>query len=95
MPSPPIVGLFVFAVILLGVFAGWAIGRRLPEDHLNTETRSLVSLSMAVVGTLSALVLGLLVSNANTSFSERNREITVLSANILRLESYARKLVTG
>ena len=50
---------------------------------------------MAVVGTLSALVLGLLISNANTAFSERNREITVLSANILRLDqalrSYGRK----
>jgi hypothetical protein len=90
MPSPPVVGVFVFAVILLGTFAGWAIGKRLPEDHLSTDTRSVVSVSMAVVGTLSALVLGLLISNANTAFSERNREITVLSANILRLDQALR-----
>jgi hypothetical protein len=32
------------------------------------RTKSLVSVSMAVVATVSALVLGLLISNANTSF---------------------------
>ena len=86
MPSPPVLGLFVFAVIILGAVAGWTIGKRLPTHHLTDETRSLVSVSMAVVGTLSALVLGLLISNANTAFGERNREITTLSANILRLD---------
>jgi hypothetical protein len=82
MPSPPVLGLFVFAMILLGAFVGRAVGTRLPKDHLTDETRTLVSVSMAVVGTLSALVLGLLISNANTAFSERNREITALSANM-------------
>jgi uncharacterized membrane protein YfcA len=27
-------GLFVFAVIILGAVAGWAIGKRLPTHHL-------------------------------------------------------------
>jgi hypothetical protein len=47
---------------------GWAIRRRLPAHHLTDETKSLVSVSMAVVATVSALVLGLLITNANTSW---------------------------
>jgi len=70
--SPLIVGLIIFAVLVGGAFAGWETRRRLPAHHLNDETKSLVSVSMAVVGTISALVLGLLISNANTSFIARS-----------------------
>ncbi len=45
---------------------------------------------MAVVGTISALVLGLLISNANTSFIARSSEVTTLSADILRLDQMLR-----
>jgi hypothetical protein len=67
--NPLIIGLIVFALILAGAFAGWVMRQHLPEHHLTDETKSLVSVSMAVVATISALVLGLLISNANTSFS--------------------------
>jgi hypothetical protein len=59
----------------------------LPKHHLSDETKATVSVSMAVVATFSALVLGLLISNANTSFSALGGEVTTLSAQILRLET--------
>src|SRR5262249_59256889 len=86
MQNPLIIGLIVFAVILAGAFAGWVLRRRLPKHHLCDETKSTVSVSMAVVATFSALVLGLLISNANTSFSALGGEVTTLSAQILRLD---------
>jgi hypothetical protein len=46
---------------------------------------------MAVVATFSALVLGLLISNANTSFSALGGEVTTLSAQILRLDQLLRR----
>ena len=52
--------------------------------------KNLVSVTMAVVGTISALVLGLLISNANTSFIARTGEVTTLSADILRLDQMLR-----
>jgi hypothetical protein len=90
MLSPPIIGLIVFAAILAGAFVGWAARLHLPAHHLTDETKSLVSVSMAVVATVSALVLGLLVSNANTSFIARSGEVTSLSADILRLDQMLR-----
>ena len=86
MYNPLIIGLIVFATILAGAFAGWVLRQRLPEHHLAEETKSLVSVSMAVVATASALVLGLLISNANTSFSTLGGEVTTLSAQLLRLD---------
>jgi hypothetical protein len=41
---------------------------------------------MAVVGTLSALVLGLLLSTANTSFTTKKEEVTQISADIIHLD---------
>ncbi|HKD36290.1 MAG TPA: hypothetical protein VKB78_05800 [Pirellulales bacterium] len=47
-------------------------------------------MSMAVVGSIAALVLGLLLSGANTSFNSRSAEVTALSADILRLDQTLR-----
>lgn len=91
MFNPLVVGLIVFVVVLAGAFAGWVIKQRLPKHHLTEETKSAVSVSMAVVATVSALVLGLLISNANTKFSVLEGEVTALSAEILRLDQILRR----
>src|SRR5499433_3145788 len=84
--NPLIVTIVIFVVVLAGAFAGWAMRQRLPKHHLTDETKSVVSVSMAMVATISALVLGLLISNANSSFSALGGEVTTLSAQILRLD---------
>jgi hypothetical protein len=91
MLNPLIIGIIVFVVISAGASAGWMIKERLPKHHLTDETKSLVSVSMAVVATVSALVLGLLISNANTSFRALGGEVTTLSAEILRLDGMMRR----
>ena len=89
--TPVNVGVIVFAIILTGAFAGWAANEYLPDYQLTEATRTLVSVSMAIVATISALVLGLLISNANSSFITRAGEVTALSADILRLEQMLRR----
>ena len=86
MQNPLIIGILVFAVILTGALVGYALRRYLPERYLCEETKSTVTVSMAVVATFSALVLGLLISNASTSFNALGGEVTTLSAQILRLD---------
>ncbi|MFL5236680.1 MAG: hypothetical protein ACJ8EL_03610, partial [Rhizomicrobium sp.] len=86
MNNTLIIGLIVLAAILVGAFAGVKARDRLPAHHRTDETKNLVSVSTAVVATVSALVLGLLVSNANTSFTRLGGEVTALSAQILRLD---------
>jgi hypothetical protein len=67
--SPLVISLIALLVILAAAFAGLAARRRLPAEHLSVDSKSSVSVSMAVVATLSALVLGLLMSNANSTFT--------------------------
>jgi len=86
MSNTLIIGLVVFVVILGGAFIGAKLQSHLPKHHLTDETKSLVNVSTAVLATVSALVLGLLISNANTSFTRLGGEVTTLSAEILRLD---------
>jgi len=84
--NPLIVSLVIFTTVLTGALAGWTMRHRLPEHNLTDETKSVVSVSMAMVATISALVLGLLISNANSSFISLGGQVTTLSAQILRLD---------
>src|ERR1043166_4055875 len=70
MYSTLFVGFGAFAAILGGAFVGVQAKDHLPRHNLSEETKNLASVSTAVVATVSALVLGLLISNANTRFTQ-------------------------
>ena len=91
MNNSLIIGLIVLAALLAGTFVGMKARDHLPKHHLADETKSLVNVSTAVVATISALVLGLLISNANTSFTRVGGEVTALSAQVLRLDHMLRQ----
>ncbi|RQH11654.1 hypothetical protein [Bradyrhizobium sp. RP6] len=91
MTSTIVIGCTAFVVILAGAFLGAEARTRLPKDYLSDETKSLVSMSTAVIATVAALVLGLLISNANTAFTRLGGEVTTLSSQILRLDHILRR----
>jgi hypothetical protein len=65
---------------------GMLIARLLPVGHLSPETKGVVTSSTAVVGTLSALVVGLLISSASTSFNAKSNEVTQIATDLIRLD---------
>lgn len=85
------IGLISFVAIFGGVIIGILAARRLPGHHLNPETQSAITVSVAVLGTLSALVLGLMVTAANSSFSTRSEEVRELSLQLIRIERNLRR----
>ena len=64
-----IVGLTAFVMIFGAALAGIAVAQRLPQRHLSDQTRTAVSVSVAIVGTLAALVISLMISSASNTFS--------------------------
>jgi ABC-type amino acid transport system permease subunit len=67
------------------------LARRVPGHHLSAETQSAVTVSVAVIGTLSALVLGLMITAANRSFSARTDEVRDLSLQLIRMDRNLRR----
>jgi len=76
MKVGPYIGFIVLVMVFGSAILGMLIRRKLPESHLGDETKGVVTLSMGVVGTLTALVLSLLIATASSTFNTRNQEIT-------------------
>jgi hypothetical protein len=58
------IGFIVFACCFGGALLGMFLSTRLPQRHLSAESKNIVTLGMGLVGTMTALVLGLLVASA-------------------------------
>jgi len=58
----------------------------LPEHHLSTESKDVIKLGMGLTGTMSALVLALLISSAKTSYDTQRNELTQAAANIMLVD---------
>lgn len=58
----------------------------LPKNHLIDESRDVVKLGIGLVGTMAAMVLGLLVNSAKGSFDVQSNELTQISANVILLD---------
>jgi hypothetical protein len=80
------VSLIVFACVFGGALFGILLHAVLPQHHLSAESKDIVKLGMGLVGTMAALVLGLLVASAKGSYDAQGAELTQLSANIALLD---------
>src|SRR6266403_2837578 len=85
------IGLISFAAIFGGAIIGLIAANRLPKHHLSADTQSAVTVSVAVIGTLSALVLGLMITAANGSFAARSDEVRELSLQLIRMDRNLRR----
>ena len=80
------ISLLVFAVVFGGALLGILLKAILPETHLNSESREIVKLSIGLIATMTALVLGLLVSSVKSSFDGKNEEYNRICSNLVILD---------
>jgi hypothetical protein len=91
MKIGPYIGCAVLVMVFGSAIFGILIRRKLPESHLSDESKGVVTLSMGVVGTLTALVLSLLIATASGTFNTRNQEITLIAAKVIQLDRLLRR----
>lgn len=72
----------VLACVFGGALLGMVLRAALPEHHVSTESKDLVKLVMGLIATMAALVLGLVVASARSSYDKQSTEIIQMSANI-------------
>ncbi|RZU40166.1 hypothetical protein BDD14_1600 [Edaphobacter modestus] len=84
--SSPGLSLIAFVFIFGGAIVGMILRRALPDNHLRDDSRDVIKLATGLVGTISALVLGLLVASAKGFYDGQTTEITHISANIVFLD---------
>src|SRR5438552_643571 len=78
--------LIVFGCLIVAVLVGRTLRGFLPEAHLSTESKDAVKLAMGLVATMSALVLGLLVSSAKGAYDTQRAEVIQMAAKVAFLD---------
>ncbi len=80
------IAMIAFGCNIGGSLIGLFIGSRLPDHHASSESKDVVRLSMAMIATLTALVLGLVTASAKSAFDAEDAAIKATSASVLSLD---------
>ncbi len=84
--GPVAVSLIALAVICGGAFAGARLRGTLPGDHLSADAKDIVRLGAGLIATIAALVLGLLIASAKSSYDTQSGHVMRVTANIILLD---------
>ncbi|HEY2758536.1 MAG TPA: hypothetical protein VGJ01_22715 [Pseudolabrys sp.] len=80
------IGGIVFVCVLGGALFGMYLEAVLPKQHLSDKSKEVIRVAMGMLATLSALVVGLLIASANTSFDTKSNEMRRVAANAIVLD---------
>ncbi len=77
---------FLLVCLVGAVLAGRALNGLLSDRHWTTGTQDTVKLSLGLVATMAAVLLGLLVSAAKTSYDDQKHQVLEMAARISVLD---------
>lgn len=80
------IALIVFACVFGSALIGLYIRDVLPAHHLTDESTGVVKMATGLIATMAALVLGLLVSSAKSSFDTANGELVQNAATVIQFD---------
>jgi hypothetical protein len=84
--SPLALSCIIFILIIGGIFLGTLLRSALPGHHLSKDSQDIIRLGAGLVATIAALVLGLLITAAKSSFDTQNSQVKQITANIILLD---------
>lgn len=80
------IALIIFICVYGSALLGLYLRTLLPKHHLDDDSIAVVKLVTGLIGTMAALVLGLLISSAKSSLDVLNAEVARDAANIILLD---------
>jgi Protein of unknown function (DUF4239) len=81
-----LISLLVFALIFGGALVGMTVRPLLSETHLHPDSKDVVKMATGLIGTLAALVLGLLIASAKSSFDQKTTQVRQMTATVILLD---------
>src|SRR6202165_2928797 len=84
--NPLLISLLVFAVIFGGALVGMIVRPLLSAHHLHADSKDVVKMATGLIGTLAALVLGLLIASAKSTFDQKTNQVRQMTATIILLD---------
>jgi len=81
-----LVSAIVFLVVFSGALAGMKLRDIVPQSQLGPEVKDIIRLVTGLLVTMTALVLGMLVSAANTSYQQRKDQLTEMASDFVGVD---------
>jgi len=91
MSSSQVIALITVACVFGGALLGLWLQRLLPKHHLSEDAKDVIKLGAGVIATITALVLGLLVSSAKGTFDGASARIVQTGTNIIILDGLLKR----
>jgi hypothetical protein len=74
------------SIVFVCCFAGALIGLVLPARHRDEDSKDTVKLAMGLIATMSALVLGLLIATAKSSYDAQVTSVQQIAVDMIQLD---------
>jgi hypothetical protein len=84
--NPLATSAIVLAFLVAGASCGFLLRAVLPPHHLSEQSKDTIKLAVGLVGTMVALILGLLVASAKSFFDTQSAELTQMAAQVVLLD---------
>ena len=84
--SPVTISGVTLAFVFGGALLGMSLRATLPENHLSHDSKDVVKVGIGLIGTMAALVLGLLIASAKSSYDTQFAELTEMSSKMVLLD---------
>ncbi|GEP57441.1 bestrophin-like domain [Reyranella soli] len=87
------VAISVCAALLMlgGACAGILLRRHLPKHHLNDHAKDVVRLGSGLVATITALVLGLLITSAKNTYDLQRQEVRQIAEKLVLMDNQLKR----
>src|SRR5262252_10221052 len=86
MLSSVAIACIVFGCVFTGALLGMFFRALVPKKHLSSDTQDVVKLGIALIATMAALVLGLLIASAKSTYDTRRSQLLQVSADVILLD---------
>ncbi len=80
------VSLVTLAIVFGGALLGMYFCNALSDEQLRDDVRDVIKLSAGLTGTMAAVVLGLLINSAKSSYDAKSTEIKQITANMIQID---------
>jgi|SRR6266851_4203252 hypothetical protein len=80
------IALVAFGLILASVAIGLMMRYWLPEEHISGDSKEVIRLATALIGTMAAVVLALLFASTRTSFEATNSSVGRMTTSVIELD---------
>lgn len=84
--NPTITSSIAFVCVFGGALLGMLLRQVMPEHHLNDDSKDVIKLGVGLIATVTALVLGLVIATAKSSYDMQDEALKHASTKIILLD---------